>query len=1556
MISVVALAAFSIGVAFNVFDHVHDWLERTSPVATDNVVAILMILAATFAVFAVRALKRAEHEGELREETERRYRAMVEQVPSVSYQWDPSARAGQVATVYVSPQIERLLGYSPEEWVSSPTFWIERLHSDDRARVISASERSDRSGAPFRQDYRMISKDGRIVWIRDESTLVSTDRRTRTTHVQGVMYDITEQKQAEERIQEAENRYRTMVERVPAVAYTWDSADGVGEAPLLYISPQIERLLGFTAAEWMSDPALWSRCAHPDDRASILERWVDAAGRGETFMGEYRLRTADGRWIWVRDEAVPVATGSRGRPIYQGVMFDITQQKHAEQRYRRLVSELPVVTYLTDGMDPNGDHPMPYVSPGIEQLTGRPAAEWMTRPQTWAEMIHPDDRSRVLELDRDTDRSGERFEVEYRFLRDNGEVVWVRDTAVLVDRDGAWPVWQGVIEDITARRQTETRLREAEERFRALVEQIPALTYIEDPSGNLLYMSPQVETLLGFRVDEYDSGPTSWRDQLHPEDRDRVLASDAAVDTDQWVEEYRTIAKDGRIVWVHNEAVLLRDDEGHPRFWLGVIVDTTEHMEAEERLRVAQDRYRYLVERLPTTVYVDVADDQSTAVYISPQYEALTGYSPDERLSDPGLWLRMLHEEDRDRVLAESRRTNATGDPFDIEYRVETKDRRTVWLHDLAYIVEGQDGSPCWQGVLTDITERKLAEEAISRRDEILQAVGHAAERFLGASSWTDAIGDVLAHLGRAGDASRAAVYRRELDEEGRDGIVLVEEWTAPGVEALAEQIGDRLVAFDDVGLSRWSEVFASGEIINSLTVDLPASERATLEHVDVQTIVAIPIVSGGEWWGHLVYDQTKQARVWQQSEVDALRVVANTLGAAVGREKAARILSQTEARYQTLIEQMVEQIPAITYIDECRDVGDARMWPNVYISPQVETILGYSPREWRDNLALRASLIHPDDLADSLDADRRHFESGEPLAREIRLKAKDGMFHWLRDEAIIVRDEAGQPLWSQGILLDITERKSAEGHLHEAEERYRSLIETIPAATYIDTVEAVSQGVFMSPQVEAIFGYTPEEWLRRPELWEQGVHPDDLPEVAERIERLNREGIPFDAEYRFRRPDGRTIWVHDQAVVIRDEHGDPRFCQGVMFDITERREAEEQLREAEERFRAIVEHVPAGIYLDLPDTSMQTMYASPQLQDITGIPTEDWTSNPEAWVEVLHEEDREEVLGRYLASIAAQEPWSAEYRLQRHDGRIIWVHDETTLIRDEGGRDAMLLGVISDITERKLAEHALRESEQREREAAERLRVLDEMKNTFLAAVSHELRSPLTAILGLALTLERSEMAENDRNDLLERLAANARKLDRLLKDLLDIDRLNRGIVEPQYRVTDVGALARRTVESLDALADRSIMAFADPVVLSVDPAKVERIVENLLMNAARHTAADSTIWLRVRSDGAGVLIAVEDDGAGVPEELREAIFEPFRQGPTSSPHAPGTGIGLSLVGRFAELHGGRAWVEERDGGGASFRVFLPAGPMKDAESLASRTDIPLDGSPSDDGHAEAG
>src|SRR5438874_8398888 len=177
----------------------------------------------------------------------------------------------------------------------------------------------------------------------------------------------------------------------------------------------------------------------------------------------------------------------------------------------------------------------------------------------------------------------------------------------------------------------------------------------------------------------------------------------------------------------------------------------------------------------------------------------------------------------------------------------------------------------------------------------------------------------------------------------------------------------------------------------------------------------------------------------------------------------------------------------------------------------------------------------------------------------------------------------------------------------------------------------------------------------------------------------------------------------------------------------------------------------------------------------------------------------------------------------------------------------------------------------------------------------------------------------------MLDRLAANAHKLERLLSDLLDMDRIARGVLEPKLGHVDIGDLTRRVARDTD-VGDRRVTVDSRSVFVIADGAKIERIVENLLVNAARHTPEGTSIWMRVEPEAQGVVLVVEDDGPGVPDDLKRTVFEPFRQGTRINTHHPGTGIGLSLVADFARLHGGEAWVEDRSGGGASFHVFLPS------------------------------
>jgi PAS domain S-box-containing protein len=386
------------------------------------------------------------------------------------------------------------------------------------------------------------------------------------------------------------------------------------------------------------------------------------------------------------------------------------------------------------------------------------------------------------------------------------------------------------------------------------------------------------------------------------------------------------------------------------------------------------------------------------------------------------------------------------------------------------------------------------------------------------------------------------------------------------------------------------------------------------------------------------------------------------------------------------------------------------------------------------------------------------------------------------------------------------------------------------------------------------------------------------------------------------------------------------RLYAAAQQELVERRRAEEQLRAAERRFRTLVEEIPAIVYSEEFQVGGSRQYINKQVEVLFGFTPEE-SSRANFWKSLVHPDDLEWVLAEEARCEQTGEPFRAEYRLFTKSGEVKWLRDQCVVVRDEHGRPLFWQGVSVDITDTKRAlEH--------EREVAQRLRDLDQMKNTFLDAVSHELRTPLAAIVGIGLTLEHKagSLAEGDRADLYTRLVANGRKLDRLLNDLLDLDRLTHGIIAPKRRPTDVAALAARIADDWGLLNGRRPQVVAEPLTVCLDPGKVERIIENLLANAARHTPPETPVWVRVQRPpgGDGVLLAVEDAGAGVPAELRDTVFEPFRQGPGTPTHAPGVGIGLTLVARFAELHGGRAWVEERPGGGSSFKVLIPDAPQE--------------------------
>jgi PAS domain S-box-containing protein len=266
----------------------------------------------------------------------------------------------------------------------------------------------------------------------------------------------------------------------------------------------------------------------------------------------------------------------------------------AELRYRSLVEELPAALYIS-ALDETSY--ALYVSPAIVELLGYTIDEWERKPRLFDEILHPLDRDEVLDGITKAKTEGSPYEGEYRLLRDDGDIVWVRDRAVTVrDRHGRPLHWQGFLVDVTERKH-------AEARFRTLAEQLPLITYIDTPYSSdeaAAYVSPQVEDILGYTSDEWESSPTFFVDRLHPDDRERVrTAQRAARETGTPLEiEYRFLAKGDRVVWLQDSYTIVRDEAGRPWYTQGYALDITARKQAEADREALLSRAQLQNERL----------------------------------------------------------------------------------------------------------------------------------------------------------------------------------------------------------------------------------------------------------------------------------------------------------------------------------------------------------------------------------------------------------------------------------------------------------------------------------------------------------------------------------------------------------------------------------------------------------------------------------------------------------------------------------------------------------------------------------------------------------------------------------------------------------------------------------------------------------------------------------------------------------------------------------------------------------------------------------------------
>lgn len=618
---------------------------------------------------------------------------------------------------------------------------------------------------------------------------------------------------------------------------------------------------------------------------------------------------------------------------------------------------------------------------------------------------------------------------------------------------------------------------------------------------------------------------------------------------------------------------------------------------------------------------------------------------------------------------------------------------------------------------------------------------------------------------------------------------------------------------------------------------------------------------------------------------------------------------TDSEHRYR----QLVEGLPAATY------TCDAAGRVTLFNAAAVE-LWGRTPELGKDLWCGSWRIYRPDGTPLPLDQCPMAVALRDGRAvrnEELIIERPDGTRRHVLPHPQPLFDESGALVGAINMLVDVTEHRRDEESLRESNQRFRALASHAPVGIFQSG--PAGETIFVNESWSAMTGLSPDQ--ARGRGWIRALHPEDRKRVVAGWHEAVRDGLSSAVEFRFLRPDGGITWIQGEAVPLRDESGQLVGYIGTTADITHRKMAEIALRESEERFRNMADHAPVMIWITEEDG--RCTFLGKSWYEFTGRTPE--TSLSFGWSEAMHPEDRAVARELFLAANDRHEAFHHEYRLRGKDGAYHWVIDAAVPRFGDDGCFLGYIGSVIDITKRKKIEEALRESQAALVDA-------DRRKDEFLAMLAHELRNPLAPI---RTGLELMRLAGDDRNVIEEvrtTMDRQSQQMVRLIDDLLDVSRITRGTVELRKCRVELASVVESAVETarpiIEELGHELRVAIPKrPIVLEADPTRLAQVISNLLNNAAKYMERRGRIDLCAELQGSTAVVSVKDSGIGIPPEMIDRIFDMFTQvdGSLERSHG-GLGIGLTLVKRLVEMHGGSVEARSEGAGqGSEFTVRLP-------------------------------